>query len=82
MSEVPHDYHSNEKPQVDQDLLARRASLLLAADFTKRWHDDTLRDSGATPQEKRQSRDRKREIIQRLVEFDEEHPQVAPPEEV
>lgn len=80
MSERPHEYRS-ELPHEEERLAAQRASLLAAVDFTKRWHQDTLDDPNASPLEKRRSRDRRREIIERLVTFDEQYPDIAPPEE-
>lgn len=81
MSELPYEQQPDLSDDETTSLAAQRAGLLTAVDFSRRWHEHTLSDPKATEQDKRRSRDRKREIIGRLVAFDEQYPGIAPPEE-
>lgn len=62
-------------------LVVERVILLSRVATSKEWHKENLSDPAATPQDKRQSRDRKREAARRLAEFDQLHKHIAPPEE-
>lgn len=75
--ELPIDPNSPERLAA-----AERVVLLSRVAVAKAWHEDNLHnDPEATAHDKRVSRDKKRQAVQELSAFDEQHPELVPPEE-